>query len=155
MSSGILKAKQKLGVTFNSDKLGGIDFTKFSKLSMCSAGAGRFWLVQWPGVPPRHFTWSVLNFLKKQCRLAYRNYEFYLVFASLSKSLTTWPHLVHKLFWMWKTISVHIMFSPCSELEIFMYWTCNSMNNLLSYCGLVDAKIRDDKDLPVPSINSF
>ena len=40
-SSGILKAKQKLGVTFNSDKLGGIDFTKFSKLSMCSAGAGR------------------------------------------------------------------------------------------------------------------
>ena len=39
-SSGILKAKQKLGVTFNYDKLGGIDFTKFSKLSMCSAGAG-------------------------------------------------------------------------------------------------------------------
>ena len=25
--SGILKAKQKLGMTFNSDKLGGIDFT--------------------------------------------------------------------------------------------------------------------------------
>ena len=40
-SSGILKARQKLGITFNSDKLGGIDFTKFSKLSMCSAGAGR------------------------------------------------------------------------------------------------------------------
>ena len=36
-SSGILKAKQKIGVTFNSDKLGGIDFTKFSKLTMCSA----------------------------------------------------------------------------------------------------------------------
>ena len=35
--SGILKAKQKLVVTFNSDKLGGIDFTKFSKLTMCSA----------------------------------------------------------------------------------------------------------------------
>ena len=51
-SSGILKAKQKLGVTFNSDKLGGIDFTKFSKLSMWSAGAGRCWLVQWPGLPP-------------------------------------------------------------------------------------------------------
>jgi len=44
-SSGILKGKQKLGVTFNSDKLGGIDFTKFSKLTMCSAGAGRYWLV--------------------------------------------------------------------------------------------------------------
>ena len=36
-STGILKAKQKLGITFNSDKLGGIDFTKFSKLTMCSA----------------------------------------------------------------------------------------------------------------------
>ena len=44
-SSGILKAKQKLGIIFNSDKLGGIDFTKFSKLSMCSAGAGRCWPV--------------------------------------------------------------------------------------------------------------
>ena len=28
----ILKVKQKLGVTFNSDKLGGIDFTKFLKI---------------------------------------------------------------------------------------------------------------------------
>ena len=28
-SSGILKAKQKLGVTFNSDQLGGIDLKKF------------------------------------------------------------------------------------------------------------------------------
>ena len=36
-SSGILKGKKKLGVTFNSNKLGGIDFTKFSKLTMCSA----------------------------------------------------------------------------------------------------------------------
>ena len=44
-SSGIMFGKQKLGVTFNSDKLGGIDFTKFSKLTMCSAGAGRCWLV--------------------------------------------------------------------------------------------------------------
>ena len=34
---GILKAKQKLGLTFNSNKLGIIDFTKFSKLTMCSA----------------------------------------------------------------------------------------------------------------------
>ena len=30
-----------------------------------------------------------------------------------------------------------------------MYWTCNSMNNLSSYDGLVDAKIRaSDKELP-------
>ena len=39
---------------------------------------------------------------------------------------------------------------PRFELAIFMYWTCNSMNSLSSYCGLVDAKIRtSDKDLPV------
>ena len=51
---------------------------------------------------------------------------------------------------MSKTISVQNMFSPFSELGIFMYWTCNSMNILPSYCGLVDAKIRtSDKDLPV------
>ena len=35
--SGILKAKQKLCVTLNSDKLGGIDLKKKSKLTMCSA----------------------------------------------------------------------------------------------------------------------
>ena len=36
------------------------------------------------------------------------------------------------------------------ELGIYMYSACNSMNNLSSYCGLVDAKIRDyDKNLPV------
>ena len=36
-SSGILKAKQKLGVTFNFDKQDVIDVTKFSKLTMCRA----------------------------------------------------------------------------------------------------------------------
>ena len=42
------------------------------------------------------------------------------------------------------------MFSTCSELVIFMYEMRNSMNNLSSYCGLVDVKIRaSDKDLPV------
>ena len=30
---------------------------------------------------------------------------------------------------------------PRFDLGIFMYWTCNSMNNLSSYCGLCDAKI--------------
>ena len=35
---------------------------------------------------------------------------------------------VYKLFWMSKSISVHDMFSPCSELGIFTNWTCNSTN---------------------------
>ena len=31
-----------------------------------------------------------------------------------------------------------------------MYWTCNSMNNMSSYCGLVDTRISaSDKYLPV------
>ena len=39
---------------------------------------------------------------------------------------------------------------PRFELDIFMYLTCNSMNNLSSYCGLVDARISaSEKDLPV------
>ena len=39
---------------------------------------------------------------------------------------------------------------PRFELGIFMYLTCNLMNNLSSYCWLVDAKLRvSDKDLPV------
>jgi hypothetical protein len=42
------------------------------------------------------------------------------------------------------------MFFPCSELGILHVRTSNSMDNLLSYCGLVDAKIRaSDIDLPV------
>ena len=36
-SSGILKAKQKLGVTFNFDKQDVIDLTKMSKMTMCRA----------------------------------------------------------------------------------------------------------------------
>ena len=39
---------------------------------------------------------------------------------------------------------------PRFELGISMYWTCNSMKNLSSYCGLIDAKIRaSGKYLPV------
>jgi hypothetical protein len=41
------------------------------------------------------------------------------------------------------------MFCFCSFLG-------NSMNNLLSYCGLIDAKIRaSDKDLPVTIAPNF
>ena len=42
------------------------------------------------------------------------------------------------------------VYTTCSELGIFMYWTGKSMNNLLSYCGLADARISaSEKDLPV------
>ena len=45
-----------------------------------------------------------------------------------------------------KTMYVHNMFWACS----FCVRTGKSMNNLLSYCGLVDARTRaSEKDLPV------
>ena len=40
--------------------------------------------------------------------------------------------------------------STYSELAIFMFKTHNSINNPLSYCGLVDARISaSEKNLPV------
>ena len=53
-----------------------------------------------------------------------------------------------ELFWISK--QKQFMYTTCSELVIFMNWTWNSMNNLLSYCGLLDAKISaSDKNLTV------
>ena len=53
-------------------------------------------------------------------------------------------------FLTFRTIYVHNMFSTCSELVIFMYWSGKSMNNLLSYCGLGDVRMNaSEKDLPV------
>ena len=48
------------------------------------------------------------------------------------------------------------VYTTCSELGIFMSWTSDSINNLLSYCGLVDEKIRaSDKDLPVSKMSQI
>ena len=58
----------------------------------------------------------------------------------------------HKLFFVltFRTIFAHSMFSQCSKLVVFMYLTGKSMNNPLSYCGLVAPKIStSDKDLPL------
>ena len=46
-----------------------------------------------------------------------------------------------------------LLYTTCTELAVFLYWTRNSMNNLSSYCGLVDARISaSDKDLPVIAV---
>ena len=48
------------------------------------------------------------------------------------------------------SIQKQFMYTTCSELVVFMYSTGKSMNNLLSYCGLVDARISaSEKDLSV------
>ena len=46
--------------------------------------------------------------------------------------------------------SEQFMYTTCSELVVFMYWTHNSMNILLPYFGLIGARISaSEKDLPV------
>ena len=46
--------------------------------------------------------------------------------------------------------SEQFMYTTCSELAVFMYWTGKSMNKLMSYCGLVEVRINaSDKGLPV------
>ena len=81
--------------------------------------------------------------LTKDCSL---NYEFSTWKLQAQNMLCT---QIVFLFLYWH--SEQFMYTTCSELVVFMYWTRNSMNNLLSYCGLVDARISaSEKDLPVP-----
>ena len=61
--SRILIGKQKLGRTFNSDKLGGIAFTKISKPTMCSAYEEAQAIVPASTGQHRHCTCSVLKIL--------------------------------------------------------------------------------------------
>ena len=63
--SGILKAKQKLGRTFNSHKLGGIDFTKILKTDhvQCLGGSPGHCTSQHRPAPALHML-SFENFAK-------------------------------------------------------------------------------------------
>ena len=89
-----------------------------------------------------------------------------LTLASTNPQYDNWLFIELRVQYKKTTSSVHFVFTnwflflfwhseqflhtTCSELEIFMYGTGNSMNNLSSYCGPVDARIRaSDKDLPV------
>ena len=56
---------------------------------------------------------------------------------------TSLEHVVYAncFFFFLNLHSEQFMYTTCSELVIFMYWTCNSINNPLSYCGLVDARM--------------
>ena len=51
--------------------------------------------------------------------------------------IPSWEHVVYTncLFLFW--YSEQFMYTACSDVEIFMFWTGDSMNKLLSYCGLV------------------
>ena len=105
--------------------------------------------------PPLHFTGKFLSealiFEKTNPQYDDRLFiELQVQYIKIPSSNLRRTCCVQKLSLTFWTIYVHNMFSTCSKLVLFMYWTCNSMNNLLSYCALVDAKIRaSDKNLPV------
>ena len=47
-------------------------------------------------------------------------------------------------------IQNNFMYTICTELVVFLYWTCNSTNYQSSHFGLIDVRISaSDKDLPV------
>ena len=49
--------------------------------------------------------------------------------------------------------SEQFLYTTCSELVFFWVWSCKSMNNLLSYFGLTDARMNpSEKDLPVAKL---
>ena len=66
-------------------------------------------------------------------------------FLSVSVLTFRTTYVINMFFPMFSQYSP--MFSTCSELGIFMYWTGNSLDNLLLYCGLVDARIRIPKKI--------
>ena len=71
----------------------------------------------------------------------------FLLLQNRGAKTTSSEHVVYTncfLFWH----SEQFMYTTCSELVVFMYWARNSMNNLLSYFGLIDARISaSEKDL--------
>ena len=74
--------------------------------------------------------------------------------CSLNYKLSTWKIQVQYILCTQIVLSAktrtknNLMYTTCTELVIFSYWTRNSMNNLLSYLGLVDARMSaSDMDL--------
>ena len=49
-------------------------------------------------------------------------------------------HCVRKLFWMSKQNKLQFLYTTCSQHVLSLKFSYNSMNNLLSYFGLVDTR---------------
>ena len=68
------------------------------------------------------------------------NYDQYICSVQYMKT-TCSEHIVYiNCFECQNKNKKQFMYITCSEHVVFMYWTGKSMNNLLSYCGLVDAR---------------
>ena len=62
---------------------------------------------------------------------------------------TSLEHVVYINCSEWQN-KKQFVYTTCSELVVFMYWTGKSMNNILSYGGLVNSRTSaSDKDLLV------
>ena len=86
--------------------------------------------------------------MTKDCLL---NYKFSTWKLQAQNMLRTC--CIHRLF-KTETKQNLCTYTTSYELAIIMYWTRNSMNNLSSYFGLVDAKIwTSHKDLPVTLVS--
>ena len=95
------------------------------------------------------FLHQLTHNMTKDCSLIYQFNTWKLQAQNIGRTCCA-----QKMFFVFvltlRTIYAQNMFSPCSELVVFMYLTGKSMNILLSYCGLVDVRINaSDKDLPV------
>ena len=100
------------------------------------------WVVRFPNLFQKHlFLEQLTHNMTKDCSL---NYEFSTWKLEAQNMLCT-----QIVFCFCIDNSEQFMYTTCSEL-VFMYWTRNSINNLLSYFGLVNARISaSEKDLPV------
>ena len=65
------------------------------------------------------------------------------------KKNTSWEHVVYKHCFEDQN-KKQCLYTTCSEVVFFLYWSQESMNNLSSYCGLIDWRMSaSDTDLPV------
>ena len=63
---------------------------------------------------------------------------------------TSSAHVVYTIFLNVKT---QTKINLCTQHVLNLYFSCNSVNNLLSYNGLINTRMRaSDKDLPVRRI---
>jgi hypothetical protein len=63
-------------------------------------------------------------------------------------------HFPQLLFFFVSVLTFKTIFVQCTQhvLNLYLSRSGNSMNNLSSYCGLTDARMKaSEKDLPVPS----
>ena len=83
-----------------------------------------------------------------------------LIFASINPQYDDRLFIELRVQYMKIPSSEHVVYTVSKQKQQFVYTTCSAgilslqflwtMNNLSSYCGLVDAKIRASyKDLPV------